>query len=250
VVSDEAGRAGSSVGGTGTTRTTAAPAAGASTSTTSSSTTSPSTASLPPTKVAVPAAPAKREADLEPGRFPELPWGDADLAASLEAVYHWVEGEAIRAASWYLYEKKAKSRWSRALRILAILFATAGAALPFIAANNDVVDFEWGYVLLALAAGAVAMDRYFGFSTAWMRYITAEQAIQRRLQQLQFDWAATLVTRGNRAPSAHEVAAELQKLAAVAAAIGEEIRSETMVWADEFQSNIGELRNLAGRHDG
>jgi hypothetical protein len=196
------------------------------------------------------AAKRPREADLEPGRFPDLPWGEADLAASLEAVYHWVEGEAIRAANWYLYEKKAKSRWSRALRIAAILFATAGAALPFIAANNGVVDFEWGYVLLALAAGAVAMDRYFGFSTAWMRYITAEQAIQRRLQELQFDWTSTLVTRGSRAPSAHEVAAELQKLAAVAAAIGEEIRSETMVWADEFQSNIGELRNLAGRHEG
>jgi hypothetical protein len=201
------------------------------------------------TTMAPPAVKPGREQDLVPGRFPELSWAEGDLANSLEAMYHWVEGEAIRAATWYLHEKKAKSRWSRALRILAILFATAGAALPFIAANNGVVDFEWGYVLLALAAGAVAMDRYFGFSTAWMRYITAEQAIQRRLQELQFAWASTQIARGNRVPSAHEVATELEKLAAVAATIGEEVRTETMAWAEEFQTNIGELRHIAGRSD-
>jgi hypothetical protein len=230
-VTEEAGRTGTA-GATGTV------------STAGTARTAPTT-----TTVASPAVKAGREQDLQPGRFPDLPWGEGDLVASLEAVYHWVEGEAIRAAAWYINEKKSKARWSRTLRILAILFATAGAGLPFIAANNGVVDFEWGYVLLALAAGAVAMDRYFGFSTAWMRYITAEQAIQRRLQELQFAWASTQIARGNRVPSAHEVAAELEKLAAVAAALGDEVRTETMAWAEEFQTNIGELRHIAGRSD-
>jgi hypothetical protein len=191
----------------------------------------------------------RREEDLQPGRFPALSWADGDLLTSLEAVYHWVEGEAIRATAWYLREKRSKARWSRALRILAILFATAGAAIPFVAANNDTVGFEWGYVLLACAAGAVAMDRFFGFSTAWMRYITAELAIQRQLQRLQFEWATAQINRGGRIPSAHEVATELGRLAEAAATIGEEIRLETLAWAEEFQSNIGELRKLAGRQE-
>lgn len=207
------------------------------------------TTSPPATAHAAAVGKGRREADLAPRRFPELPWGDGDLVASLEAVYHWVEGEAIRAAAWYIHEKKWKARWSRALRILAILLATAGAAIPFVAANNDNVGFEWGYVLLACAAGAVAMDRFFGFSTAWMRYMSAELAIQQRLQELQFAWAAMLITRGDRVPSAHEVAAELEKLAAAASAIGEEIRIETIAWAEEFQSNIGELRKIAGRQE-
>lgn len=246
-MNDEAARTGrtASTGGTGE--------AGAGSATTTRSATTTATPASGTTVSGTTAAPAPgkrpREADLEPGRFPDLPWGDGEMVASLETVYHWVEDQAIRAATWYLNEKKAKSRWSRALRILAILFATAGAALPFIAANNGVVDFEWGYVLLALAAGAVAMDRYFGFSTAWMRYIAAEQAIQRRLQEMQFSWASTQLARGNRIPSAHEVAAELEKLAAVAAAIGEEVHTETMAWAEEFQTNIGELRHIAGRQD-
>lgn len=243
-MSDEAG----TVGTTAVRPGTAKPAPGAR-ATTPTGAAMPTAGSVTAGTGSAAAGKRRREADLEPGRFPDLPWGDGDLVASLEAIYHWVEGEAIRAASWYIDEKKSKARWSRALRILAILFATAGAALPFIAANNGVVDFEWGYVALALAAGAVAMDRYFGFSTAWMRYITAEQAIQRRLQELQFSWASTQIARGNRVPSAHEVAAELEKLAAAAAAIGEEVRTETMAWAEEFQTNIGELRHIAGRQE-
>lgn len=186
------------------------------------------------------------EDDLHPQRFPELAWGEGDLAASLEAVYHWVEGEGIRAASWYLNEKRSKARWSRVLRIVAILFATAGAALPFVAANTGRIGFEWGYVMLALAAGAVAMDRFFGFSTAWMRYMTAELGIQQRLRELQFEWTRLLLERGSRSISAHEASDVLAKLADAAADLHSEIRRETAAWADEFQSNIGELRSLAG----
>lgn len=187
----------------------------------------------------------KAEADLHPARFPELAWGEADLATSLEAVYHWVEGEAIRAAAWYLQEKKPKARWSRLLRIVAILFATAGAALPFVAANTGRIGFEWGYVMLACAAGAVAMDRFFGFSTAWMRYMTAELAIQQRLRDLQFEWTKLLLDRGGRTISTHEASTVLETLAGAAADVHGEIRRETAAWADEFQSNIGELRSLA-----
>jgi hypothetical protein len=243
-VSDEAGSASRTSQSGSASTTAAAPVAPAGTTRAAASTTT--------APRVVPEGRRRRrdEENIEPGRLPALSWADGDLVASLEAVYQWVVDEGIRASGWYLREKKSKARWSRALRILAILFATAGAAIPFVAANSDAIGFEWGYVLLACAAGAVAMDRFFGFSSAWMRYITAELAIQRQLQRLQFQWAEMHITRGDRVPSAHEVASELGRLAQAAAAIGEEVRLETLAWAEEFQTNIGELRNLAGRAEG
>jgi hypothetical protein len=185
------------------------------------------------------------QSDLHPLAFPQVSWREGDLADALEALYRWVEGQAMRASNWYLRERRAKAWASRGLRIAATVLATAGAALPFVAANSDDVDIAWGYVLLALAAGAVALDRFFGLSSAWMRYMTAQQAIQRRLQHLQFSWAASQLARGDRAPTRDEAQALLTQLAEAATDISEEVRMETAAWTDEFRSNIGELRALA-----
>jgi hypothetical protein len=48
----------------------------------------------------------------------------------------------------------------------------------------------WGYVLPALAAACIGFDRFFGISSGWMRSMTTAQALERRLEQLQHDWAA------------------------------------------------------------
>jgi hypothetical protein len=184
-----------------------------------------------------------RSGDLDPTRFPELSWEEPDLDASLKAVYSWVEAEGLRAADWYLREKRWKSRWSRWLRISAIVLATLGAALPFVAVQQDSGDTEWGYVLLALAAGAVALDRFFGFSTGWMRFMTAELAIRQQVQQLQFTWTRILMDQAGRRFTREQAAAHLEMLAGVAAGFDDEVRRETMVWIEEFSSSLAdELR--------
>ena len=185
-----------------------------------------------------------KENDLHPVTFPEVSWGPADLEGSLDTVYRWVEGEAVRAIEWYLREKTWKALCSRALRILAIVAATGGAALPFVVRGGS-TGFEWGYFMLAVAAGAMAMDRFFGFSSGWMRYIAAELAIQERLQKLRFQWSSTLLARGGRPPTAEEAADLLETLAQAASDFAEELRQETLNWAEEFQANVSELRALA-----
>jgi hypothetical protein len=184
------------------------------------------------------------KSDLHPVAFPDVAWDELSREDSLEAVYRWVEEEAVRAVEWYLREKRWKAVCSRALRILAVVGATAGAALPFIVRSGS-LGFEWGYFSLAVAAGAVAMDRFFGFSSAWMRYMTAELAIQARLQELRFTRASLLMARGSRPLTADTAADYLASLAESAATIAEELRNETLSWAEEFQVNVAELRVLA-----
>ena len=36
-----------------------------------------------------------------------------------------------------------------------------------------------GYVLLGIAGGLVLLDRFFGYSSGWMQYIVAMQAIEK-----------------------------------------------------------------------
>ncbi len=187
---------------------------------------------------------SKRERDLGARAFPEVAWEAGRFGEGLELLYRWVEGEAVRAIEWYLAEKRGKAVFSRLLRVVAIVAATAGAALPFVVRDGS-TGFEWGYFSLAVAAGAMAMDRFFGFSTAWMRYMTAELAIQDRLQDLRFTWAKAQLEQAGRPLTADDAGAALAVLTEAAVGIAEELRRETLSWAEEFQANVSELRSLA-----
>jgi len=165
--------------------------------------------------------------NLNPSPWPEPSWREPDLETSLHEIYRWVEQEAVRSAEWYLSEKRTKGRWSRWLRLVAIGFATAGAALPLVAAAADGVNAQWGYVLLAATAGALAVDRFFGFSSAWMRYVAAQLAIQSVLDHIRFQRAVNAVRREGRQPTSEEVAAELESLEKAAVEMREEVRAET-----------------------
>ena len=107
-----------------------------------------------------------------------------------------VELQALDAVAWYYEKKKSKNGWSRWLRFWAITFTVFGGLIPFIsaagivqavlwhygdkdAANSQLAELRFnqlGYVSIGLAAGCVAFDRFFGFSSNWMRYIGARTA--------------------------------------------------------------------------
>jgi hypothetical protein len=183
--------------------------------------------------------------DIEPAGFPSLSWTAQDTNASLDALAEWVEAQAAAAIAWYLREKRPKAAWSRFLRIAAITFATIGAAVPFVTALIDDLALEWGYLAFALAGAAMAFDRFFGLSSAWMRYLLAEMALQRILQDMRLQRTALHAARAGRAASAAEIQAELRLLATAAHAVHAEVERETIAWVSEFQSNVAELSALA-----
>ncbi|CAM5439036.1 hypothetical protein SBADM41S_01996 [Streptomyces badius] len=70
----------------------------------------------------------------------------------------------------------------------------AGAALPLLDLTGTLSGSAgWGYLSLLLGAACMACDRYFGLTSGWIRNLATAQAVQRRLQVLQFDWASECV---------------------------------------------------------
>src|SRR5215218_7785801 len=134
----------------------------------------------------------RRRRDLRAGPIPAAAleqWQDTETA--LTQLYRYAEARAIDAIDWYLADKRSKRIWSRGLRLLVILLVTAGGLQPLLdAAAPGPSRTAWGYVLLALAAACIGLDRFFGISSGWMRSMTTAQALERRLEQLQYDWAA------------------------------------------------------------
>ncbi len=188
--------------------------------------------------------------DLTGGPFPLGDWGEP--AERLDELYRRVEADALRTAEWYLSERTWKRRGARTLRVAAAAGVVAGAAMPLLELTGSVRGVApYGYLALLLAAAALACDRFFGFTSGWMRDVATAQAVQRRLQALQFDWASENVrevlgpTEGTASEAAERCLTVLRRFSED---VTELVRSETAEWMVEFGCGPAPLvmQSLAG----
>ncbi|WP_030199442.1 SLATT domain-containing protein [Streptomyces sp. NRRL S-87] len=181
--------------------------------------------------------------DLTGRPFPLGDWGEP--AERLDELYRWVEADALRTAEWYLSDRAWKRRGARVLRGAAAAGAVTGAMLPLTELTGLLADgASYGYLALLLAAAALACDRFFGLTSGWMRDVATAQAVQRRLQTLQFDWASENVrevlgpTEGTASEAAERCLTVLRRFSED---VTELVRSETADWMVEFRSGPAPL---------
>ncbi|MBO1333697.1 SLATT domain-containing protein [Streptomyces sp. VRA16 Mangrove soil] len=181
--------------------------------------------------------------DLTGRTFPLGDWGEP--AERLDELYRWVEQGALRTADWYLADRAWKRRGARGLRAGAAFGAVCGGVLPLLDLTGAVGGAApWGYVALLLAVACIACDRYFGLTSGWIRDVATAQAVQRRLQVLQFDWASESVrevlgpTEGTASEAADRCLGVLRRFSED---ITEMVRAETADWMVEFRSGPAPL---------
>ncbi|WP_217242799.1 SLATT domain-containing protein, partial [Streptomyces sp. AC555_RSS877] len=131
------------------------------------------------------------------------------------------------------------------LRAGAAAGAVAGAALPLLDMTGVVAGVApWGYLSLLLAVACVAGDRFFGVTSGWIRDVATAQAVQRRLQVLQFDWSSECVREvlGPADGTASEAAERcLGVLRRFSEDVAELVRTETADWMVEFHTGASPL---------
>ncbi len=184
-----------------------------------------------------------RPGDLTGRAFPLGDWGEP--AERLEELYRWVERGALQTAAWYLTDRVWKRRGARVLRGGAATGAVAGAGLPLLDLTGVIGGVApWGYLALLLAVSCVAVDRFFGVTSGWIRDVATAQAVQRRLQLLQFDWASESVrevlgpAEGTASEAAERCLAVLRRFSED---VMELVRAETADWMVEFRTGSAPL---------
>lgn len=190
--------------------------------------------------------------DIAPAARPEISlqqW--SDRMEALELLRAWAETRALDAISWYLRDKQAKRWASRLLRALAVALAVAGGVLPLLSGSVHGLNPNLGYVLLAVAAGSLAFDHFFGLSTGWMRDIAALQALQNGLARFHLDWAKWQVTHGalveGRMPdtSSDPTSAALELIEGFVTGVSQVTDAETAQWIADFSVSVAALRKQA-----
>jgi hypothetical protein len=184
--------------------------------------------------------------DLYPAKVREIPRTPGDDAGYVEAVARLVMDEADKAISWYLEKKVPKKLGAQALRLAAIVAATVAGILLIISgvSSKDGVPLvapAWASVALALAAAFVAVDKFFGFSTAWMRFLTTEFQIRQALHAFEMSWQIVRCGWKDGRPTDEQVIAALEQCRAFLVEVDGLLKSELDAWVQEFKAALKEI---------
>jgi hypothetical protein len=184
--------------------------------------------------------------DLLASRLPDIK-PDTDYRALASSLYRWTEDAAISTLDWYLTEKKSKARWSRALRVLSVLFIAAGGVAPLIVVGTGNTKYAvWGYPLLGVGAACIGLDRVFGFSSSWMRYLATATTLHKLILEYQLCWATIAATWTDTSPkNAKAFQSALAEIQNFSDKLSDAVVEETKDWIAEFRGHVSRLEAQA-----
>ncbi|WP_393086257.1 SLATT domain-containing protein [Streptomyces sp. LN704] len=178
--------------------------------------------------------------NLDPVGAPRLS-SDADATEVAVALYDWVERHATETIAWYLREKTSKARWSRTLRFSAVTSIAIGTVAPVVAVGlNLSSNAIWGYGFIGIGAGLIGVDKVFGFSSSWTRYLATATALRRMLVSFQVQWLKS-VHSPPVGPDSSTLNLQFEILESFVESVAQVVEHETTNWITEFHGNLNIL---------
>jgi membrane-anchored glycerophosphoryl diester phosphodiesterase (GDPDase) len=180
----------------------------------------------------------------------DLNWDPNDITVSLEGLYKFVKGRVTEAIKWYLKSKKSKKRCAILLRVISILLVSAAALIPILSQvildkkGEQIIAPAWASVALVLAGVFVALDRFLGHSSSWIRYISTELRLQTLLDKFQVEWQCERSRWKETGPEDEQIQTMCAKAKEFIQQADKLILEETNTWIVEFQSAIKQIDAL------
>ena len=186
--------------------------------------------------------------DLTPLAIIQMPWSPDDFVQSIAALADEVRTKANEAISWYVHAKKPKRAGATVIRSLTIASTTSAGILTVLAQLYDGVPNGelkihpvWISMALAVAAGLFGIDKFFGFSRGWIRYVSTELKIRTALDEFNMSWPMRVVDWENGIPNAAQAKEAIVACTSFRAEIDTLVKDETDKWIADFQASIKDL---------
>jgi len=179
----------------------------------------------------------------------DIMWDPADPALSLRKTRRVVEEEGQKAIDWYWRKKPPKQRSSQVVRFLALVLTALAGIVPIVVQVlksfevKRVATFDSGPIAalcVGLAASVIGLDKAFGYSSGWTRYVLTATSMTKLLHEFRMDWVA-LVAAADNPPTVTQQAGMIQRAKDFVSGIQAMVLQETKDWATEFQSNLAQM---------
>lgn len=191
-------------------------------------------------------------ADIKPDGGLEFAWDSQNLAETLDKIVKSSEAHGVSAIDWYLTKKRRKKNTAIFLRFTVIVATAVAGVLPMFAqlsvAKSDAaqsspwfVEPVWASIALAVAAFMLALDKFFGFSSGWMRFISTEHQIRQALHEFRLDYRIAQASWPSGQPKPEHTHQLLTRCKAFLTQVDTFIQNETNEWMKEFKDNLKKL---------
>lgn len=193
----------------------------------------------------------KPSSNIEFNALPGVSWEPGQRRESLQRMADYVAGEAASAIDWYLRKKTGKQWPAKILRSLAIGATALAGLIPMLATiftDQGVprIAPAWASVALLVAATCVGLDRFFGYSSGWMRFLTTEMQIRHALHDFLLDWETRRAGwEGQDDPGAQEAEAGLQHCKRFMSEVNDILKAEMDTWVTEFRTAVADIDKAA-----
>jgi hypothetical protein len=193
---------------------------------------------------------SKKPENLTSADFPSLSWQPNQLSEELAKLFAYATGEATRAIAYYAAKREPKKLGARVLRLGAIFATTVAALIPvfsqiFERAGKPIIAPAWSTVAAGIAVLFILLDKFWGFTGAWVRFMVTEQVLAEALTAFRINSESKKLAWGGKEPSqeqAREMVAEYQ---AFLAKIHKIVQAETTTWVTEFQGVVAQQEQAA-----
>jgi len=178
----------------------------------------------------------------------EVMWDNNDPVQSLRDIRKAVEEEAQKAVDWYWRNKGSKSLCARGIQLSALVLTAFGGlasiVITLLRIRYDIPNtLDSGHIAtlcIGLAAALIGLDRAFGFSTGWTRYVLTATSLTKLLHEFRMDWTA-LVASAAEPPTSEQRTGLIQRAKEFVNSAQGMVLQETKDWATEFQSNMAQM---------
>jgi hypothetical protein len=185
--------------------------------------------------------------DLKPGAFPtDLRWTQDGATESLERLFQFANDECKRAIDWYFTKKQSKKIAGYVFRVGAIIALAVSGMIPIIGeiykTNNAAgISPAWATVALAIAAIFVALDRFGGYTSGWVRYIRTGQALSWLQSEFRVEWEKLRLALQAGQTDSTTLQQGIDKCKEFLAQVHSTVSAETDQWAQEFHKFLLEF---------
>jgi hypothetical protein len=171
---------------------------------------------------------------------------------SLETLVDNALERARELLKYYPGNAREMGKISRRLRRAAVILGVLGGLCPLLPAGliNELPDdlkamiSPLGFVLFALAAGAILLDQAFGYSSSWMRSRLTETELSKLIWSFEIEVRGALSCAADKL-SGDDVNVILGRVSQFAAACQDTIVRETQTWIAENKAGLLQIEQIS-----